>query len=135
MNNKPLILILGILVYLPTHYMSGLLGNWDLPAGVKDLMREGGTGSVILVDLFIVNGPMLVLYALLGFISFLILLKKTLRNLCTFILGWFIPFIAVFLWEDWGANFWALYREWPHVAFTALYPPIGLYIGYLFKKS
>ncbi len=135
MNNKPLILILGLLIYLPTHYMSGLLGNWDLPSGVKSFMREGGTSSVILVDIFIVNGPMLVLYILLGFLSFQILIKKNLLNLYAFILGWFVPFLVVSLSEDLGAFFWALYREWPHVAFTALYPPLGLYIGYLFKKS
>jgi len=125
-------LFIGILSYIPNHYLSGIMGSWVLPKFIKEFMKENGRLGIMAIDIFIISLPMFLTFLLITFVLFTILNKKKLSLFFIFSIGWLIPSTYLLIQINGTIN---NFIEWPHLPIFHLMPLLGAFVGFLLSKG
>jgi hypothetical protein len=125
------VFVLGVLSYIPYHYLIGVLAEVPLPVFAKEMMRTYRRPAVIAVDLAMTVLPVFLLFALLAFALFRLAAKATVSTAITFCAGWAIVFLGVMMHAQPPdvADMFGRIQEWPHLLFLHFAPVGGALAG------
>lgn len=124
--------VIGLLSYLPAHYLSGIMGSWKLPSYLTEFMRDNGNIAIIIVDLFVISLPMFLTYLFISLVWFGLFTKKALVLLIIFSVGWLLP-STIILYQN--KDLLAYINDYPYIFFVHFMPLIGVGIGYVLLKK
>ena len=124
--------LLGIISYLPGHYLYAVMGNWALPKFIKQFMKDNGTFGIITVDILVISFPFFITYLLIAFILFSIKLSKKQLLFIFYCAGWLLPSTyTLFQINGFVNNF----SEWPHLILMHFMPLIGATVGFILSRK